>query len=961
MKANYLIASMAAAALLLASCQRDELGGSSLSGEEVTVSISAVMPEGGEPVVRSATDPGDGSDVNRCIMSIYLADEGLADGPILYAEKVIAQVSGKTAVFPDQRLVSGHDYRFVFWADHVNNADTEEGRKTDLHYDTEGFPKVVKFKDGDAYLSNDDTRDAFFLVEDVTVSGPSTQSFELRRPFGQLNIITNDWGAIPDEAAAQLRPAKVKLTFKGVPNTIDLLTGEVSDDAELTGEAVEVSEIAQDGDAKHLSFDYILAKEGEQTILPDFTMDFLADNGNTKVTDTYTFTNIPVQRNYQTNVRGNLLTDRTGVEIEVVPDFDGQLPEEVSTSAEIMNVFAEGGSVRLTQDVTLDKITGEGGTATAIGISEGKNVLIDLNGHKLTLNNALAATDDATLTLMNGSVYGQGLAQDKFLLQAETEASVVLDDVELTANGAGVGVYQGADGADITIRNSSITALSYAVGTNATTPAGSNNKVVIENSTLHAYSTVIFNIPSTLEIRNSDITGGNHALILRGGTATVENSTLSIDYWDSAEEAESQYKRDEDWEGGNLLPYAAITVGNRTASGYRYPTSLTMTGCTVQSIGEKAEYFPAVYVYANQEEGMGVTIDYEDCVLIGDFEVCSGNVTVNGAAFDAPGQSVSVSDSQTLAEVLANMGTAEGQTQHLQVTLSGNIDLSQVAFQDVPAGTSVSMDLSDYTATLPKRNLLTSGALSLRNGNLSDPSGAGIGCLSGGSVSLDEVQYDAEGWGCIFVTQNAENTNISIKNSTINGGYYAVTSNASANPVASSTIVLENSTFTADESAMMINIPSKITVTDCSFTGGWQAVFLRGGSAEFKDCSINLVMDQSYGDWPEKHVKADGTWADGNQAETAAMLIGNRCVEGSASYNYPTSVMLRNTTFSIKGNNGGGGKTTDNTPAVSIWSRVEEGNGATFSYDAATKSSIDAIGTGLVKNNDGKNLTIVEL
>ena len=91
------------------------------------------------------------------------------------------------------------------------------------------------------------------------------------------------------------------------------------------------------------------------------------------------------------------------------------------------------------------------------------------------------------------------------------------------------------------------------------------------------------------------------------------------------------------------------------------------------------------------------------------------------------------------------------------------------------------------------------------------------------------------------------------------------------------------------------------------------------------------------------------------------MLIGNRCVEGSASYNYPTSVMLRNTTFSIEGNNGAGGKTTGNTPAVSIWSRVEEGNGATFGYDAATKNSVEAAGTGLVKNNDGQNLTIVEL
>ena len=61
MKANYLIASMAAAALLLASCQREELGGSSLSGEEVSVSISAVMPDGGSAVVKSDTEPGDGS------------------------------------------------------------------------------------------------------------------------------------------------------------------------------------------------------------------------------------------------------------------------------------------------------------------------------------------------------------------------------------------------------------------------------------------------------------------------------------------------------------------------------------------------------------------------------------------------------------------------------------------------------------------------------------------------------------------------------------------------------------------------------------------------------------------------------------------------------------------------------------------------------------------------------------
>lgn len=50
------IAAGTAVMMLLASCQRDELTGGTPAGEEVTVSISAVMPEGGEPVVRSATD-----------------------------------------------------------------------------------------------------------------------------------------------------------------------------------------------------------------------------------------------------------------------------------------------------------------------------------------------------------------------------------------------------------------------------------------------------------------------------------------------------------------------------------------------------------------------------------------------------------------------------------------------------------------------------------------------------------------------------------------------------------------------------------------------------------------------------------------------------------------------------------------------------------------------------------------
>ena len=623
------IAAGAAAVMLLASCQRDELTGGAPAGEEVTVSISAVMPEGGEPVVRSATDPGDGSDVNRCIMSIYLADEGLADGPILYADKVIAQVSGKTAVFPDQRLVSGHKYRFVFWADHVADNTSVTGRAADLHYDTQNFP-TVSFNDEAAYKSNDDTRDAFFLSEVVTVSGPSTQSFELRRPFGQLNIITNDWGAIPDKAAAQLRPAKVKLTFNDVPNTIDLLTGEVSDAADISGEAVKVSEIAQDGDAKHLSFDYILAKEGEQTILPDFTMDFLADD--TKVTDTYTFTNIPVQRNYQTNVRGNLLTDRTGVEIEVVPEFDGEyneiVPEkEVDSEQALLEVLKEGGYAKLKKNIT---ITGSS------SVADGKEVALDLNNCTLTLTGTMSTKGTSSLTLINGTVKSpETYVANKFLVSASAGGSVALENVVMESLGAGIGIEPNGDPGKVTVRNSKIAAYSYAVGTNAKSPIY-KAEIELINSQLVGMSAVLMNLPSKITVSKCVLQGSMQAMILRAGTAEITDSQLKLVYdrsngeGDTPEDAKDNYI--DGWLTGNAVPLAALTVGNDNSDGYLFKTELSLENVDIISSEESAP-LPAMYVRANEDADKGVTITYgAECRVNGEIVYYDGrkNITISG-------------------------------------------------------------------------------------------------------------------------------------------------------------------------------------------------------------------------------------------------------------------------------------------------------------------------------------------
>ncbi len=512
MKAKYLAITAAAAALLLTSCQRDELQGGSLSGEEVSVSISAVMPDGGSAVVKSDTEPGDGSLANRCIMQIYYlpdVESGSAD-PIPYGDRVTVAVSGMKALFPDQRLVSGHDYRFVFWADHVTGNSSAEALAQDLHYDTEEFP-IVSFKEEDgtlSYSSNDDTRDAFFAAEVRNISGPSSLSFDLKRPFGQLNIITTDWGVIPGGVVDQLRPSNVRLDFKSLPNSIDLVSGEVNGSEDIVSE-VAVSRVPENGDSKQLSFDYILANDGDQTFLTDFTMNFLLDG--TDVTDPYTFTNIPVQRNYQTNVSGNLLTDRTGIDVEVVPDFNE--PALVYDTEEFYNVMEKGGYVALADDIT---ITDD----APVVIDGGVDVIINLAGHTITRSgedngqNGVWAlrVDNGTLTLEDSEGTG------------EIDGGSGLEHVTLWANGSN---------SKIVIKGGNYTVGGNSTGNNYNTCVYASNggKVEIYGGTFGNEAPQTGNDPNLYPALNLQ-NGSSGTITVYGGTFKNYDPSTGDDFLD---------------------------------------------------------------------------------------------------------------------------------------------------------------------------------------------------------------------------------------------------------------------------------------------------------------------------------------------------------------------------------------------------------------------------------------------
>ena len=416
------IAAGAAAVMLLASCQRDELQGGSISGEERVVTVTAVMPS--DPVeVRSNGNPGDGTLANRCLMQVYVVDD--PQTPIAYGKPQTAAVSNLSATF-ETRLMSGHDYRLVFWADCATAPAAEGGEFNDKYYNTDQFPTKVSLIT--AYFhGNQDELDAFFGETSVTAddlaAGPVSVSADLTRPFGQLNIYSTDYADIPVET---MKPAAVKIAFTNVYTSIDLTTGELSD---LTPVTYSATVPPYDPATGHLTFDYLLATDVEDAIA-DFTMNFYTTDGNTPAADPYTFSSIPVRRNYITNVRGNLLTDRTAVTVDVVPAFSNAADNPIE-----INLVEAGSTVNMPdEDIVVNIPEGTLTSAEEYSISAKSVVLVGEGadaGDNIIESVMMNITAEEGVTVRNLAFTGTRPAGDgNAAVSISTPGDVLIEGIE---------------------------------------------------------------------------------------------------------------------------------------------------------------------------------------------------------------------------------------------------------------------------------------------------------------------------------------------------------------------------------------------------------------------------------------------------------------------------------------------------------------------------------------------------
>ena len=259
---------------------------------------------------------------------------------------------------------------------------------------------------------------------------------------------------------------------------------------------------------------------------------------------------------------------------------------------------------------------------------------IDLNGQTLTFGNAetLYVPEGGNLTFRNGEIVANDFDATVAIISANEGSSITLDGVTINTTGTGIGPSNCASDVTIEIKNSELNCGAYGFATNATTPVGSNVKIILADSKFSASEPVFINIPCEATIDNCDLDGTTHGMVLRGGKATVSNSTITLTYTDDDYATIGSFFDGKNWGSGNMLNIAALTVGNKS-TGYQYPSELHLINTTVESAGEHASYFPALYSWANQGKGMGVTITYDSATQFeGKLVYGSGNITVNGKA-----------------------------------------------------------------------------------------------------------------------------------------------------------------------------------------------------------------------------------------------------------------------------------------------------------------------------------------
>ena len=328
MKKILLTAAAIASMLFAASCQKENFSARQ-EGDVVTATLTVQAP--GQPGTKVI---GDGMTADNLVFAVF--DETGAELPELrqgdwIKEQEEITFGGDLQTTVTVKLVRGKEYTFVCWA---QNKDAK-------CYDFTDMKNIgVSYKDAD---SQDEKRDAFFAgVPTGKITEDFSQTITLKRPFAQINVGTTDL-IEAQKAGLEIDNLYSTMTVKNAATVLNTFTGAASAAEEVTfayahsvapveklvinkDKVVNNPTVAIADEYGWLAMNYILVADGTvdgaSSALAEVS--FAIRENDATVLTSYDVPNVPVHRNYRTNIVGGLLTADGEVSIIIDPVFEGE-------------------------------------------------------------------------------------------------------------------------------------------------------------------------------------------------------------------------------------------------------------------------------------------------------------------------------------------------------------------------------------------------------------------------------------------------------------------------------------------------------------------------------------------------------------------------------------------------------------------------------------------------------------
>ena len=407
---------IAAAALLVTSCN-DEMDNGLKTGDEGTVTFTAQLPS--EMGTRAFAD---GLTAKHLQYAVYEAGQStplkvFGDETTVVGEAEMVNLKQTVSL----KLTTGKTYDVIFWA-----ADNSAKKP----YTFDPLTQTVKIKYTNVY-SNNDICDAFFKKETITVSGNQNVDVKLTRPFAQVNIGTDDFDAATI-AGLNLTQTQVKATAGDILN---LATGKMEGTEATRTFKMKAIPTADDGafpvaGYKYLLMAYIPISDTKETV--DMTFGY---NGKSSFRS---FTNVPLQRNYRTNIYGSLLTNSVDFNVVIEPAFSGEFAHEVvsaSTFAALKAAVANGQSVDAEKTLVLSGRQSETLNLGDLSISNKNDIWSDSDWSLLSVR------ENSSLTITSGAYIAK--ANDCYAVDVQDGGHLVIEGGHYNGNIHAVYVEEG--------------------------------------------------------------------------------------------------------------------------------------------------------------------------------------------------------------------------------------------------------------------------------------------------------------------------------------------------------------------------------------------------------------------------------------------------------------------------------------------------------------------------------------